>query len=51
MINVPVLPVGLYEWKITPAHPTIMFNPILWNATAFIWVFFCYDSYELHYVQ
>ena len=31
LINVPVLPVGLYEWKITPAHPlpTIMFKNIL----------------------
>ena len=31
LINVPLLPVGLYEWKITPAHPqpTIMFKNIL----------------------
>ena len=32
LINVPVtFPVGLYEWKITPAHPipTVMFKNIL----------------------
>ena len=31
LINVPVFPVGLHEWKITPAHPipTVMFKNIL----------------------